>query len=50
MSVPVANGLVRQILSREGVALPLLTRGDLAGISVDPGDVIAAGNWSGCCG
>jgi ornithine cyclodeaminase/alanine dehydrogenase-like protein (mu-crystallin family) len=42
MSVPVANGLVRQILSREGVVLPLLTRGDLAGISVNPGDVIAA--------
>jgi len=42
MSAPATNGLIRQILSREGVALPLLTRSDLAGISVNPSDVIAA--------
>jgi ornithine cyclodeaminase/alanine dehydrogenase-like protein (mu-crystallin family) len=42
MNAPVANGLVREILSREGVALPVLTRSDLADIPVSAADVIAA--------
>jgi ornithine cyclodeaminase/alanine dehydrogenase-like protein (mu-crystallin family) len=42
MSAPAMSQPVRRILSREGVALPVLTRSDLADIPVSPADVIAA--------
>ncbi|EUA44202.1 ornithine cyclodeaminase domain protein [Mycobacterium xenopi 3993] len=42
MSSPAASQPVQQILSREGVTLPVLTRSDLANIPVTPGDVIEA--------
>src|SRR5262249_9961577 len=42
MSGPAASQPVREILSREGVALPMLTRSDLADIPISPADVIAA--------
>ncbi|EUA27901.1 hypothetical protein I553_9228 [Mycobacterium xenopi 4042] len=36
MSSPAASQPVQQILSREGVTLPVLTRSDLANIPVTP--------------
>ena len=42
MHSPVPSQPVQQILSRESVALPVLTRSDLADIPVAPGDVMEA--------